>query len=117
VDGWETKRRRESGFDWVILALGHQGIIKQLEIDTAHFKGNYPDSCQIEGLHLPNATADQLTSNQFPWKIILPQTKLQADHQHIFKSEIKDIGKLTHLKMNIYPDGGISRLRAYGVLK
>lgn len=114
-DGWETKRKREPGFDWCVLALGHRGRIEKIEVDTAHFKGNYPDRCSIEAL---NGTTEAVIRDPeaAEWKILLPEMKLEADHQHYFTNELKDVGPVTHVKLNIFPDGGVSRLRCWGTL-
>jgi allantoicase len=114
-DGWETKRKRGPGFDWCVVALGHRGRLKKIEVDTAHFKGNYPDRCSVEVF---DGSTDEVLANpeKVAWKPILPESKLQADHQHYFEKELKDAGPATHVKLNIYPDGGISRLRCWGEL-
>ena len=112
-DGWETKRNRTpNNRDWVIVKLAHRGKVEKILVDTAHFKGNYPDSCLIEGCE---AEADtDFTSTEIEWKTILPQSKLQADHEHFFEDEIKAKGPFTHVRLNIFPDGGVSRLRLWG---
>jgi allantoicase len=111
-DGWETKRRRGPGHDWIILKLGLPGTIRKIEVDTNHFKGNYPDTCSIEGCVAPGASAEELAAAQ--WREILPITKLEAHTQHFFERELSSIENCTHLRLNIYPDGGVSRLRAWG---
>ncbi len=111
-DGWETKRRRGPGYDWIILKLGLPGTIQKIEVDTNHFKGNYPDTCSIEGCVDPDASTDDLSASQ--WKEILPMTKLEAHKQHFFERELSPIDNCTHLRLNIYPDGGVSRLRVWG---
>ena len=113
-DGWETKRRRGPGYDWIVLQLGRPGSIQKIEVDTNHFKGNYPDTCSIDGCAAPGATTDELTGNLIGWKEILPKTKLQADHRHFFEHELSAIADCTHIRLNIYPDGGVSRLRVWG---
>lgn len=114
-DGWETKRRRSPGFDWCILALGHAGTLKKIEIDTAHFKGNYPDRCAFEVFH--GSQSEVLANPEgLAWRPLLPETKLQADHQHFFEKELNQAGPVTHVKLKIFPDGGISRLRCWGEL-
>lgn len=110
-DGWETKRRRGPGHDWIIVKLGRAGSIKKIEVDTSHFKGNYPDACSIDGISAPDATADGLTNAR--WTEILSQTKLQADTRHIFERELRPIANCTHVRLNIHPDGGVSRLRVW----
>ncbi len=113
-DGWETKRRRGPGHDWLILKLGGSGAIEKIEVDTNHFKGNYPDTCSIEGCIAPGASAADLTGTQTHWQEILPRTKLRADTRHYFEGELSPISDCTHLRLNIYPDGGVSRLRVWG---
>ncbi len=113
-DGWETKRNRTpNNRDWVILKLAHPGYIQQILVDTHHFKGNYPDSCSIEGTYLNRE--QNLASAA--WRTILPQSKLQAHCEHSFEKEIVDKGPFSHVQLSIYPDGGISRLRLWGTLE
>src|SRR5438270_7455128 len=83
-DGWETKRRRGPGHDWMILKLGRPGTIRKVEVDTNHFKGNYPDMCSIEGRSAPDASIDEVASTDVSWSEILPKTKLQANTRHSF---------------------------------
>ncbi|MEL7185668.1 MAG: allantoicase [Pseudomonadota bacterium] len=109
-DGWETARRRGPGNDWVILALGQAGRIERAEVDTAHFKGNYPDRVSIEGATFADDTSAGADSPE--WRTLLPESKLKMDQQHIF-DELEDIGEITHVRMSIYPDGGVSRLRLF----
>ncbi len=113
-DGWETKRRRGPGHDWIILQLGRPGTLQKIEVDTNHFKGNYPDTCSIEGCVAPNATVEELQRSAL-WREILPKTKLEAHTRHFFEKELKPLESCTHLRLNIFPDGGVSRLRAWGV--
>lgn len=113
-DGWETKRRRGPGHDWSILKLGHEGIVKNIEIDTHHFKGNYPDRCSIESIYSPNASDEDL--EQQNWKLLLPETKLHAHDQHYFDKELLHNERISHIRFNIFPDGGISRLRINGTI-
>jgi allantoicase len=109
-DGWESKRRRGPGNDWCIVKLGTGGTITRVEVDTSHFKGNYPESCSIDvGRANEGATHDTIE-----WKELLPNTKLQAHTRHLFVDEINNIGEVTHARLNIYPDGGVSRLRLFG---
>jgi allantoicase len=102
-DGWETKRRRGPGHDWAIVRLGAPGIVTRVELDTNHFKGNYPDSASLEGLR-----SDQT------WTELLAQTKLRPHHRHFFTKELRSTGPVSQVRLNIYPDGGVSRLRVYG---
>jgi allantoicase len=113
-DGWETKRRRGPGYDWAIVRLGTAGMLNRVELDTNHFKGNYPDSASLEGCFAPAAPVSALGSAD--WHELLPQTKLKAHHRHVFSRELRQIGPVSHVRLNIFPDGGISRLRVYGTL-
>ncbi|HKR03171.1 MAG TPA: allantoicase [Bacteroidia bacterium] len=116
-DGWETKRNRTpNNRDWVIVRLAHRGSIKQIIVDTHHFRGNYPDSCLIEGCTVLPEDETRLNSPEIKWTTILPQSKLQADHEHLFEKEIQNIGPYTHVRLNIFPDGGISRMRLFGTI-
>jgi allantoicase len=114
-DGWETKRRRGPGYDWIILKLGAPGSVRKVEVDTNHFKGNYPDTCSIDGCSAPDALVEDLTSANTQWTEILAQTKLEADTRHFFEGELSSLDNCTHIRLNIYPDGGVSRLRVWGV--
>jgi len=111
-DGWETARRRGPGNDWVILALGHPGTIDKVEVDTAHFKGNYPDRVSIEAA-LFDSDEEASVANK-KWRPLLPESKLEMDKQHEYESELESLGDLSHVRMSIYPDGGVSRLRVFG---
>ncbi|VAW44688.1 Allantoicase [hydrothermal vent metagenome] len=111
-DGWETKRRRGRGHDWSILKLGHAGFIDMIEVDTHHFKGNYPDRCSIESIYAPDAIDSGLEG--LNWEQLLPETKLNAHDQHYFEQQLLHHNKVSHIRFNIFPDGGISRLRLNG---
>lgn len=113
-DGWETRRRREPGNDWMIIALGKPGIVERIEIDTAHFKGNFPESARVDAGFCESGSVD-LKAQSADWGALLPRTKLSADHIHIFeKADIKLDKPVTHVKLNIFPDGGVSRFRVFG---
>jgi allantoicase len=113
-DGWETRRRRGPGYDWAIVRLGAPGLVTRIEIDTNHFKGNYPDSASVEGCFAPGATAHELAAAD--WTEVLPQTKLKPHHRHFYRREPRPTGPVSHVRLNIFPDGGVSRLRVYGTL-
>ena len=115
-DGWETRRRREPGNDWVVIALARAGKIKRIEIDTAHFKGNYPDRCGIQAAHLELVNLNSIDADSQAWRELLPQVKMEADHEHVFVDEITGSDLVTHIRLNIYPDGGVSRLRLFAEL-
>ena len=111
-DGWETKRRRGPGHDWVIIKLGTAGHIERIEVDTSYFKGNFPESCSLEACHAIDASAEGLSSAA--WKTVLPRTRLQGHTRHYFSDELLEAGQVSHIRFNIFPDGGVSRLRVYG---
>lgn len=113
-DGWETARRRGPGYDWVIVRLGHAGAIKKIIVDTQHFKGNYPHSCAIQAANLLNMSEADIDHLSEDWKELLPKQLLGMDQQHVYMDEINDLGDITHIRLNIYPDGGVSRLRLLG---
>lgn len=114
-DGWETRRRREPGHDWCIVALAAPGEVERIEIDTAHFKGNFPDRCSMQAACVPDGgTAASLVAQSMFWPVLLPECALTADAEHEFESVIEDIGPVTHVRLNIIPDGGVSRLRVWG---
>jgi len=113
-DGWETARRRTPGNDWVILALGFPGEIEKVEIDTAHFKGNYPDRAAIQAADLTDVNLDNLEIESESWKTLLPESKLDMDQQHFFTDKLAKIGVVSHIRLSIFPDGGVSRLRVFG---
>ena len=113
-DGWETRRRREPGFDWCIIALARPGVIEEIEVDTAHFKGNYPDRFSIEAALVSQATDLSLITQSMFWAPLLPEQPLQMDHQHHFREQILAHAAVSHVRLSIYPDGGISRLRLRG---
>ena len=112
-DGWETKRRRDSENDWAIVRLGLQGTIRKVILDTAHFKGNYPDSFSLEAV---KTNRQDLSSPDVVWKKVIPQTKLYPDQKHLFIKQIcvDKEEEFTHVRLNIFPDGGVSRLRILG---
>jgi allantoicase len=110
-DGWETKRRRGPGYDWVVVKLGNTGTIERVVVDTIHFKGNSPGSCMIEACN--SRTSDDATP-EAGWTELLAQTPLQPDTLHTFEDQLRDVGAATHVRLNIYPDGGVSRLRVFG---
>lgn len=115
-DGWETRRRRGPGFDWVIVRLGAPGNIKKIVVDTAWFKGNFPHAFSLEGLYIPEAEVNPVIA--LGWKTLVNKTELKADHVHEFEVDASAAANVvTHVRLNIYPDGGVSRLRVFGTPK
>jgi len=113
-DGWETRRRREPGNDWVILKLGRPGFIRRIEVDTAFFKGNYPSKCSLHGLFADGVMDKQINANSSAWQEILPPVELGPDRVHEFEEMLAETGVVSHVRFDIYPDGGVSRLRLIG---
>ena len=111
ADGWETRRRRGPGNDWAIIRLAAAGTIERLEIDTTHFKGNAPGRCTVEGVHAPGTAASELAG----WRMLLG-SPLLPHTRHVFDDELRRVGPVTHLRLSVFPDGGVARLRAHGEL-
>ena len=110
-DGWETRRRRESGHDWAIVRLGVPGTISGIIVDTAYFTGNYPprisvDACRVDG-H-PDLT-DILEAD---WRPLVPVADAKGDSVNEYA--VSDTRRSTHVRLNMHPDGGIARLRVHG---
>ncbi|MDC0226974.1 allantoicase [Alphaproteobacteria bacterium] len=115
-DGWETRRRREPGNDWIIIKLAKKAIVKSIEIDTAHFKGNFPDQASIQATsNSKTINVKNIIDNSEKWDFILNKTKLKADNVHKFSLDLNSQKEATHIRLNIYPDGGVSRLRIFGI--
>ena len=106
MDGWESRRRRSPGHDYAIIRLGVPGIVRGVDIDTSHFTGNFP----------PHASIDSCESSEEApedgWRELLPKTELRGDSHHPIA--IDDDRRTTHLRLNIFPDGGVARLRVFG---
>jgi len=113
-DGWETRRRREPGHDWSIVALARSGRIEEIVVDTAHFKGNFPDRCFIQAAGPSTLPRAGLITQAASWPVILPEQKLSADREHRFTSEILAHEPVKFVRLNIVPDGGVARLRLFG---
>ena len=106
ADGWETRRRRTPGHDWAVVRLGTRGTITRVEVDTRHFKGNAPAACSLDVCRAAAPGDD--------WQELLPRTPLQADAHHGFDQRLRTIAGATHVRLNIFPDGGVARLRLFG---
>jgi len=111
--GWETRRRRGPGYDWILVKLGARGAPAVVEVDTRHFKGNFPDRCALEALDAPAGAriTDLLGSDA--WRPLVPEAKLRADARHFFPVAGRS-SSVTHARLNIFPDGGVARLRVWG---
>jgi allantoicase len=112
-DGWETRRRRGPGNDWVIIRLGARGSIDEVVVDTTHFKGNFPESCRLEGCDAADLPPGAIPDERAQWREVVPRTKLGPDRRHRFKA-VGRSGTVTHVRFSIFPDGGVARLRVLG---
>jgi allantoicase len=101
MDGWETRRRRDEGHDWCVVRLGAAGIVRGVDVETTHFKGNFPEACAIDVGDPPS-----------PWQEVLAVSPLVGDAHNRFA--IESAPRATHLRLRIFPDGGVARLRVYG---
>ena len=114
-DGWETRRRRGPGHDWVVLRLGARGVVERIELDTTHFKGNFPESAGLEGCDTPDLTGAAPPPSATDWRELVPRAKLRADAPQRFRiANAAHLPPVTHVRLNIYPDGGVARLRLWG---
>jgi allantoicase len=113
MDGWETRRRRAPGHDWCILRLGVPGRIRGVVVDTRHFTGNYPESCSLDACAVagePDPAA--LAADPELWTPILERATLRGDGPNAFAVAAGE--RFTHVRLNIFPDGGVARLRVHG---
>jgi allantoicase len=111
MDGWETRRRREPGHDWCILRLGLPGVVRAVVVDTAHFKGNHPESCSVDVAVVDGYPAAADLADRAEWTQVLDRSQLNGDSENRF--EVRE-ARATHVRLNIFPDGGVARLRVLG---
>jgi allantoicase len=114
--GWETRRKRQPGHDFIVIELAARGQVRLVEVDTNHFRGNFPDRCSLDVIDasapgLGVRTTDLLASTA--WQPLLSESKLGAHSRHFF-GELAGVRNATHARLNIFPDGGVSRLRLWG---
>jgi allantoicase len=117
-DGWETKRRRGPGHEWTIVRLAHRGVIERVELDTDHYKGNAPGAAMLECCDTGTARAPSdapFDANRQQWRQLVANAPLQPHTRHRFAHEVEQ-QPCTHVRLNIYPDGGVARLRLFGRL-
>lgn len=114
AEGWETARRRTPGNDWVIIALGAPGQVECVLVDTLHYKGNYPDRVSIQAAYVRGGTDSQIETQSLFWRELLPEQKMEMDREHHYTQEVQKLGTITHVRLNVFPDGGVSRLRLWG---
>jgi allantoicase len=110
-DGWETRRRRQPGFDWAIVRLGVAGMVRGVVVDTAYFKGNYPpyvsvDATSVEGY------PDAGVFDRMPWTCLVPKSSCEGDTENYYP--VDNPKRWTHIRLNIFPDGGVARFRVHG---
>jgi len=111
MDGWETRRRRTPGHDWCIVRLGVPGIVRGIIVDTTHFKGNYPESCSLEACSAPaQSTLEALEAAA--WQELVSMTRLRGDGPNALA--VDQAWRATHMRLRIFPDGGVARLRVHG---
>lgn len=110
MDGWESRRKRISGHDWCVVKLAAACVIKGFDVDTNHFLGNHPPHCSIDACNSTNGKLDEAE-----WAELLPKSPLNPGSQHFF--ELENNEQWTHVKLHIYPDGGVARLKVYGEIK
>ncbi|MEV6301591.1 allantoicase [Actinoplanes sp. NPDC051861] len=110
-DGWETRRRREPGHDFAIVRLGAPGVIHGVDVDTAFFTGNYPPHASVEAVEVPGYPGPaELAAAE--WVEIVPRSSLKGDSGNLFA--VSDRRRWTHVRLRIFPDGGVARLRVHG---
>ena len=107
MDGWESRRKRSPGHDFLIIKLGKPGYLNKVDVDTSYFNGNQPSMVSLEG-----CSSKSKNINQFKWKTFITKKKIKPNSHHIFNVSSKSI--FTHVKLNIFPDGGVARLKLYG---
>ena len=108
MDGWETRRRRNKGYDYLIIRLGKVGRISKVNIDTTYFNGNQPSSASMQACYYKK----NIPSKKVKWKTILNKKKIKPNTHNIFSVQNRSV--FTHVKLNIFPDGGVARLRLFG---
>jgi len=117
-DGWETRRRRDKGFDWLILNSIDGEKIDKIEISTHHFKGNFPSHCSLQAAYITTKKSlSSIVSGSNKWKTLMNKTMLKANKTHTFRNVLMKNDKINFIKINIFPDGGISRFRIFGKAK
>ncbi|KAH8995706.1 Allantoicase [Lactarius akahatsu] len=135
-DGWETKRSRQPGHkDWAIIKLGEACYLSHVVVDTAHFKGNFPQTCELHAINsnsdipphpashsppptcYPSSEREAPTTKEDEWTSILPRVHLGPHREHFFQLEGNGKGTFTHVRLTIFPDGGVKRVRVFGSKK
>lgn len=113
-DGWETRRRRGPGEDWAVVELATTGLVERVEVDTTHFIGNHPECCTVALLDAPGAAIEDLEPGAPGWRVVVDAAVLQPHARRVF--DVAAPAPATHLRLHAVPDGGVARLRAFGVV-
>jgi allantoicase len=109
-EGWETSRRRDEANDWVEFSLAGPGVVRLAELDTSYFVGNAPGWASLHGCDARIANPE----DQSAWIEVLPRVRLQPDTRHRFRLPAER--EVTHVRLDVYPDGGMARVRLWGDL-
>lgn len=111
-DGWETTRSRTPGHvDWVVVRLGAPTKVHHVVVDTAHFRGNFPQKVNVKGW---NGQGEPPAADSSEWREIVGDSKTGPDHEHTFEVALEEM--YTHVLLTIIPDGGVKRLRVFGTV-
>lgn len=109
-DGWETRRARRPGSDWAVIRLGARGHVKRVVVDTSHFKGNCPESFSLEG-------TSRFEGDATSWTELHPRTELRPHTRHVLFEAMNAAPAVTHVRLRVFPDGGVSRFRVFGTVE
>lgn len=110
-DGWETKRSRgKDHVDWAVIRLGAPALIQRLVVDTAFFRGNFPQKIKVDAIEWNDAGVPPSTAEA--WQEIVEPSKTGPDQEHEYASKIQD-KPFTHVKLTMIPDGGVKRIRVF----
>ena len=112
-EGWENARRRDRGNDYVTIRLAGRGVVRRLVVDTTCFVGNAPAEVRVRGT---DAGPDRLPGDDADWVELLPRTDVRPDTRHVFPLETDDARPVTHVRLDVFPDGGMARFRVHGEL-
>lgn len=112
-DGWETARSRAKGHvDWAVVRLGAPGLVQRLVVDTAHFRGNYPQQVRVDAIAWEGGEGEEPPADATGWVEVVGPSRTGPDQEHEFASAVQD-RPFTHVKLTMIPDGGVKRLRVF----
>ena len=112
-EGWETRRRRKPGHEWLVVRLAGRGVIDVAEIDTSRYRGNQPEAALLQIMDADEDVTSAVLSDESGWRDLYPKVRLLPDTPQRFRVSGTPA---THVRLNIFPDGGVARLRLYGSL-